>query len=143
LERQIAMNSLAAAIRAIANEPAVASRPSTLTSRPAEPATAASSAESAASTSTAESTTAPGTTSAWTTRTGTSRSTGDTARLACNSRSRQSTGRLHPEHRPPQTEIVLAGLQSIADRSVYQKSFVGVRRRRLSHVLRRGRCQLV
>src|SRR5580698_2585261 len=80
LERQIAVNSLAAAIRAIANEPAVASRPSTLTSRPAEPATTAPSAESTTATSPTESTTAT-----WTTCTGTSRSTGDTARLACDS----------------------------------------------------------
>jgi hypothetical protein len=84
LERQIAMNSLAAAIRAIANEPAVASRPSTLTSRPTEPATTASSAESTtASTSTTETATAPGTTSA-----GTSWSARDTARLAFDSGSR-------------------------------------------------------
>jgi len=78
------MNSLAAAIRAITNEPAVAPRPSTLTTRTAEPATAASSAESAAaSTSTTESTTAPGTTP-----TGTSWSARDTARLAFDSGSR-------------------------------------------------------
>jgi hypothetical protein len=75
------MNSLAAAIRAIANEPAVAPRPSTLTSRPAEPATTAPSAESTTtSTSPTESTTAT-----WTTCTGTSRSARDTARLACDS----------------------------------------------------------
>ena len=118
------MNALAAAIPAIANESAIATAPATPASRPAEsPTPATKSTAKSTATSSAESTAARSTS---TTAARSNGSTWNTARLAFDPRSRQAPGRLNPKHGPAQSEIILTGLQAVAQRSVHQESFVGV-----------------
>jgi len=133
------VNALAAAIGSIADESAIASRPiAALTSRAAKP-TATSATESAAASPTESS----GTGSARTPAAGASWSARNATGLAFDARSRQSTRGLYPQDGPAQPEIVLAGLQSVAERSVHQKRFIRIPRRLRGSILRRGRSNLV
>ena len=135
------MNALASAIRAIADESAVAARPAALASRPAESATTPTAANLRPA-SAAESTAARPSATAWASAR-TTRSSWNATGLAFDARSRKTAGALHTQDRPAQSEIVLAGLQTVAQRSVHQERFVGIGRRGRCIILRGGRRDLV
>lgn len=138
LERYIAVNALPPTIGAIADESAIPSWPiAALTARPAKP-SATSAAESSAP-STAKSARALPTWAA----AGASRGAWNTRGLPFHSRARKSTRRLQAQHGPAQPEIILAGLQTVAQRSIDQKCFVRVPRRGWSGILRSGGGNLV
>jgi len=138
------------AIVAVANECAGASRPAALTSRPAEPAAASSAATSAEPAPTAaESASAACAATAWAAEacsssagsTGPTRTRAGLALDTCSPRCARRT--LYAHDGAAQSEIILAALQSIAQRSVYQKRFVRIGRRLRSVVLGRGSRDLI
>ncbi len=142
LERQIAVDALPAAICTVPNESAITARPvAPLTSRAAKAPTTPAAESAAASPTKSSSATAarppaPRTSwSAW--------SAWNAGGLAFDTRSEQSTGRLHTQDRSAQPEIILAGLQSVAQRSVDQERLVGIPWRLGTSVLRRRRGNLV
>jgi hypothetical protein len=106
LERDIAVDALAPAIGAIADESAIATWPvAALATRAAEPAAAPAAAKSATA-STAK--------SAGALRTGASGSARNATGLAFDARTRQPTGSLHPKYWASEPEIILASLQTVA-----------------------------
>jgi hypothetical protein len=118
------MNTLAPAIRAISDEPAVAIARTVAApaSRPAETTAAAASAAEPA-------TAAVGPAKPRATRCAarSSRSAWNTTWLALDACSRETArGTLDAQHRPAQSKIILAVLQTRAQRSIHQEGFVGI-----------------
>lgn len=139
LKREIAVNALAPTIGAITDESAVASGATALSARSAE--AAATTTESTTATTSAESTAAwsakassPRTRSSWSARHG----------LSVRAKSGLGAGSsLDAQHRTPQAEVILTGLQPVANRPIHQKCFIGVCRGRRGCILRAGGGNLV
>ena len=133
------MDALAAAIGAIANKSTIPPWPVAALASWAAKAPATSTAEPAAAPPTESS----GACSARTASAGAPWSTRNAPGLAFDARSWECTGGLDTQNRAAQPEIILAGLQPVAQRSIDQERFVGIPRRLRRSILRRRRGNLV
>jgi hypothetical protein len=122
LERDVAVDALAAAIGAIANKSAIPSGAIPALAAWAAEASATPAAKSAAPTSTESSSAS----SAWARAARTSRSARNATGLPFDARSWESARSLYTQNWASQPEIILSGLQPVAQRSVDQERLVGV-----------------